>query len=258
MSADWSAGDVTVDIADDHVATVEFHRPPDNHFDVWLVADIADALEWIDQQPEVRAVVLRSEGKHFCAGAQFAGGMPRGDGKRSLYEEGARIFAAKKPIVVVVQGAAVGGGLGLALTGDFRVGAPEARLVANFARLGFHQGFGITATLPPIVGQQRAMEMLYTGARLSGEQAHAIGLLDRLVPLADVRDEAHRMAAEIAESAPLALLSIRQTLRGDLADKVRAATAIESQRQGELRETEDFAEGRAASLERRPPKFVGR
>lgn len=256
---EWSAGDVTVDVGDDHVATVEFHRPPDNFFDIDLVADLADALAWVDGQAEARAVVLCSEGKNFCAGAALGGdGLSGRNRVTNLYQEGVRIFGNRKPIVVAVQGAAVGGGLGLALTGDFRVGAPEARLTANFARLGFHQGFGLSVTLPPIVGQQRALEMLYTGARLNGEQAHAIGLLDRLVPLAEVRDEAHRLAADIAVSAPLSLLAIRQTMRGDLADKVRAATAVEAARQDELRVTDDFAEGVKASGERRTPNFVGR
>lgn len=255
----WKSGDVTVEVGDDHVATVEFHRPPDNFFDVTLVHDIADALAWVDDEGSARAVVLCSEGKNFCAGASLGGGgLAGGERVLNLYQEGIRIFESRRPIVVVVQGAAIGGGLGLALTGDFRVGAPESRMAANFARLGFHQGFGLSATLPPIVGQQRALEMLYTGARLNGEQAHAIGLLDRLAPLDEVRAEAHRFAAEIAISAPLSLLAIRETMRGDLADKVRVATAREAQEQDILRVTADFAEGVKATAERRTPQFEGR
>jgi len=255
----WTSGDVTVEVGDDYVATVEFHRPPNNFFDVALVHDIADALAWIDDDGSARAVVLCSEGKNFCAGATLGGGgLARGERVTSLYEEGIRIFSSRRPIVVVVQGAAIGGGLGLALTGDFRVGSPESRLSANFAQLGFHHGFGISATLPPIVGQQRALEMLYTGARLNGEEAHAIGLLDRLVPLDEVRAEAHRLAAQIASSAPLSLLSIRETMRGDLADKVRVATEREAQEQDILGKTADFAEGVKATAERRTPQFEGR
>src|SRR6202030_4695081 len=118
--------------------------------------------------------------KHFCAGANFAGDTPaEGD----LYEQAVRLFAAGLPLVAAVQGAAVGGGLGVALSADFRVATPETRFSANFARLGIHHGFGITVTLPLVVGHQRALEMLYTGDRLGGEQAHAIGLCDRLVPV---------------------------------------------------------------------------
>jgi 2-(1,2-epoxy-1,2-dihydrophenyl)acetyl-CoA isomerase len=157
-----------------------------------------------------------------------------------------------------VQGAAIGGGLGLALSADFRVAAPEARFSANFARLGFHHGFGLTVTLPPLVGQQKAAELLYTGRRVPGEEALAMGMCDRLAPLASVRAEARAFAAEIAESAPLAVRSIRETMRGDLAARIKAATDREKHEQDWLRKTEDFGEGVRSTAERRPPKFKGR
>ena len=160
--------------------------------------------------------------------------------------------------MAAVQGAAIGGGLGLALMPDFRVAAPEARFSANFARLGFHHGFGLTATLPPIVGNQRALELLYTGRRIDGDEAFAIGLADRLVPLDRVRSEALELAAEIAGSAPLAVASIRRTMRGDLAERVRAATDREKVEQDWLRQTDDWKEGVAAMAERRAPDFRGR
>lgn len=134
----------------------------------------------------------------------------------------------------------------------------EARFSANFARLGFHHGFGTTVTLPAAVGPQRAAEMLFTGARIGGEEAHRIGLLDRLVPLPDVRAEAHRFAADIAACAPLATRSIRATLRSGLVDAIRAATDHEKAEQERLRVTRDFAEGVRAMAERRAPRFEGR
>src|SRR5439155_6446455 len=191
MAIDTTYGDVTVTAGSGHVATVEIHRPPDNYFDPVLVGDIATAFESIDADDDCRAIVLCSEGKHFCAGAALARGAtevaPSG---RHLYDEAVRVFASRTPVVAAVQGAAVGGGLGLALAAGFRVGAPEARFSANFARLGFHHGFGLTVTLPAVVGQQRALELLYTGRRIGGEEAHRIGLVDRLVPVAEVRSEA--------------------------------------------------------------------
>jgi enoyl-CoA hydratase/carnithine racemase len=130
-------------------------------------------------------------------------------------------------------------------------------MAANFSQLGFHHGFGLTATLPPLVGQQKAWDLLYTGRRLAGEQAFAIGLLDRFVAEADVRDEAIRFAAEIATSAPLAVRSIRETMRAGFVDRFRAATAHEQQEQNLLQKTQDFREGTAASIERRVPSFRG-
>lgn len=254
-------GDVSVDLGDDSVAEVEIHRPPNNFFDAILIRSLADAYEEL-AAGACRAIVLCSEGKHFCAGADFHGesdahALPE-EGAASLYHEAVRLFRAPLPVVAAVQGAAIGGGLGVACSADFRVVAPEARFAANFSRLGFHPGFGLSVTLPPIVGQQFALEMFYTGRRITGEEAHAKGLADRLVDLDRVRSEARSLAAEIAGSAPLAVRSIRQTMRGHLADDVARITAHEDAEQVRLRTTEDFVEGTRASLERRPPAFKGR
>jgi enoyl-CoA hydratase/carnithine racemase len=255
-------GDVSVDIGADRVAEVEVHRPPDNFFDVKLIRSLAEAYAVLDDDPACRAIVLGAEGKHFCAGADFsaqsrADALPE-EGAASLYREAVRLFRAQTPVVAAVQGAAVGGGLGLACSADFRVAAPEARFAANFARLGFHQGFGLSVTLPAIVGQQRALELLYTGRRVPGEEAYRMGLCDRLVPLAEVRGGARELAGEIAASGPLAIRAIRQTMRGHLADEVATATDREDAEQIRLRTTEDFQEGIRAMAERRTPEFRGR
>jgi enoyl-CoA hydratase/carnithine racemase len=248
-------GDVSANLDANHVAVVEMHRPPNNFFDTALIASVADAFEKLESSA-CRAIVLCAEGKHFCAGANFGGG-PRDD-TGALYREAVRLFATRTPVVAAIQGAAVGGGLGLALMPDFRVASPEARFSANFARLGFHQGFGLSVTLPRLVGQQVAQELLYTGRRVPGREAVQLGLCDRLAPLTGLREEALALALEIARSAPLAVDSIRQTLRGDLAEAVRAATEREQAEQARLQKTEDFREGISAMAERRTPRFQGR
>ncbi len=253
-------GDVEVTLGSDFVALAEIRRPPNNFFDRALIASLADAFEGLDADDGCRAIVLASEGRHFCAGANFAAKEPAisDDSGRHLYDEAVRLFATRTPVVAAVQGAAIGGGLGLALMPDFRVAAPEARFSANFARLGFHHGFGLSVTLPRLVGLQAAAELLYTGRRVKGEEAHALGLCDRLVPFESVRAEAHGLAAEIAGSAPLAIDSIRETLRGDLAAEIRRATDREKAEQDRLQKTEDFREGTRAMTERRTPEFKGR
>lgn len=253
-------GDIHVALGDDHVALVEIRRPPNNFFDRALIASLADAFEQLDAEPACRAIVLASQGRHFCAGANFGSKESAAidDSGRHLYDEAVRLFATRTPVVAAVQGAAIGGGLGLALVPDFRVAAPEARFSANFARLGFHHGFGLSVTLPRLVGSQAAAELLYTGRRINGEEARELGLCDRLVPIERVREEAHALAAEIAGSAPLAVDSIRETLRGDLAAEIRRATDRERAEQERLQRTEDFAEGIRAMAERRPPRFKGR
>jgi len=253
-------GDVAVDLGADYVALAEIRRPPNNFFDRGLVANLADAFEQLDADDGCRVIVLASQGRHFCAGANFQSSdrRDRDDSGRHLYDEAVRLFATRTPVVAAVQGAAVGGGLGLALMPDFRVAAPEARFSANFARLGFHHGFGLTITLPRLVGQQAAADLLYTGRRIKAEEAHALGLCDRLVPPQRLREEARSLALEIAGSAPLAIASIRETLRGGLSAEIRAATDREKAEQDRLRKTEDFAEGTRAMSERRKPDFAGR
>ena len=252
-----SFGDIAVDLGEDFVATVEIQRGPNNFFSHPMIAGIADALEALDAEPGCRAVLFCSEGKHFCAGADFQGHRRVLDEHgRHIYDEAVRIFSARKPIVAAIQGAAIGGGLGLALVADFRVAAPEARFSANFSRLGFHHGFGLSVTLPRLVGQQKAMDLLYTGRRVPGEEAHAIGLCDQLVPLDEVRERAREFAGEIAASAPLAVESIRRTLRGDLAGDIAAATRRERWEQERLQTTADWKEGVAAMAERRTPNFT--
>jgi 2-(1,2-epoxy-1,2-dihydrophenyl)acetyl-CoA isomerase len=266
MASDQQHPEVTVELGEDFVATVELHRPPDNYFDRALIGELADTYEALDADPGCRAIVLCAEGKHFCAGANLGGGGAGSsgsgdalaDGVGSLYREAIRLFEATTPVVAAVHGAAVGGGLGLACSADFRVGCPQARFAANFARLGFHHGFGLTVTLPAIIGQQRSLELLYTGRRIVGEEAARIGLCDRLVPADQVRAAAHELAAEIAGSAPLAVRSIRATMRGQLAGQVRAATAREGAEQDRLRETADWREGVRAMAERRAPRFEER
>jgi 2-(1,2-epoxy-1,2-dihydrophenyl)acetyl-CoA isomerase len=251
-------GDVAVELGDDYVAVAEIQRPPNNFFDEALIASLADVFEALDATLRCRAAVVASQGKHFCAGANFASEVSLGAVGSRLYDEAVRLFAARTPVVAAVQGGAIGGGLGLALWPDFRVAAPEARFSANFARLGFHHGFGLSVTLPRAVGQQRALELLYTGARIDGERALAIGLCDRLAPLARVRDEARAFAREIAASGPLAIDAIRETQRGALAAEIRAATQREREQQERLQTTADFKEGVAAMAERRTPEFQGR
>ena len=262
MTSAHAGSDLTVDI-DRHVATVEIHRPPNNFFDYDLIHEIANVYERLDADPRCRAIVLCSEGRHFCAGADFSArekwNRERLDQQAGrLYVEAVRVFSCTKPVVAAVQGAAVGGGLGLALSTDFRIACNESRFVANFARLGIHQGFGLSVTLPRLVGQNQAALMLYTGRRLKGPEAVEIGLADELVDLVNVRGRAIDLAMEIAQSAPLAVQSIRATLRMGLAEAVREATDHELAEQSRLRQTDDHREGVAATAQRRLANFEGR
>jgi len=245
-----------------HVALLIFQNPPNNFATVGLLRLIADALEKLDADPQIRAVVLASEGKSFCAGADLVSpngfGAQGNDPLREFYDQALRIFAARKPIIAAVQGAAIGAGLGLAVAADFRIASTEARFSANFVKLGFHPGFGLTCTLPRLIGQQRATEMFLTAERYKAEDVIAWGLVDRLAGVDSLRARALAFANDIAVNAPLSLLATRATLRGDLVERVRATLVHEHREQVQLLNTEDFAEGIRSVGERRPGNFVGR
>ena len=248
---------------DGMIGTIEIRRGPNNFVDTDMVAEIADLLEEWDRTPAVRAIVLCAEGKHFCAGADFGSRGSDGVGVgarrgRHLYKEAQRLWRTGKPIVAAVHGAAVGAGVGLAVMADFRVTCPEARFAVNFTRLGFHPGFALTCTLPRLIGVQKASWLMYSGRRITGEEALVLGLADYCVAQDQVRAKAKEVATEIAQSAPLAIVATRETLRRGLADAVAAATEREYEEQNWLRNTEDFREGVKAMADRRLPDFKAR
>lgn len=249
---------------DGHVATVELRRGPNNFLDISLIGQLADALEALDKNVMVRSIVLCADGKHFCAGANLGkrvadeeAGKKAATQPRHLYHEAQRLTQTKKPMVAAVHGSAIGAGLGLALVADFRVTCKEARLAANFCALGYHPGFGMTFTLPRIVGHQTAKWLCLTGKRLPGDEAVKIGLADRLVEQDKVREVAKEMALELAKAGPLAVQAARETLHGDFVAGFRAATEREAFMQMMLRETNDFKEGVKAGFDRREPVFTG-
>lgn len=243
-----------------HVALLELRHPPFNHVSVPVMRELADMLERLDSDANCRCVVLAAEGRAFCAGADFHGDEDADTARdpAPLYEQAMRLFRTTKPIIAAVQGAAIGAGLGLAVAADFRVTCAEARFSANFNRLGFHPGFGLSAMLPRLVGVQAASLLLYTGRRISGQEAVRIGLADVLAAADDVRTQAIALAAEIALSAPLAVQATRATLHRGLAEEITAANRHEREVQRVHFATADFKEGVQAMSERRLPIFEGR
>jgi enoyl-CoA hydratase/carnithine racemase len=244
----------------DHVGVLTMRRPPTNFFDKELITDLAGAAHALHQDG-FRALVIASEGKHFCAGANF--GDEEGQGDRTLrsivlYKQAVQLFRLPIPVIAAVQGSAVGGGLGLACAADFRVAASSTRFHANFVHLGFHPGFGLSESLAAIVGPQVALDLLATGRRITGDEAAQIRLVDRLVPEEQILSAAVTWAQEIARAAPLAVQSVKMTLRGPLADRVEAALDRELVEQTRLWQTEDCQRGIEANLRRATAQFVGR
>lgn len=246
-------------LRDGHVAHIVLARAPHNHVDVDFMARLSGVLRGLDADEQCRAVVLSSGVSAFCAGADFGTAATGGErDPAAFYAQALKLFQNRKPIVAAIEGAAVGAGLGLALAVDFRVASASARFSANFNRLGFHPGFGLSATLPRLIGQQKAAWMFYTGQRVKGDEAAAIGLADACVPAGEALGRAMRWAREIAASAPLAVESTRETLRLGLFDAIVQANQRELDLQRRQFKTQDFREGVAAMAQRRTPIFHGR
>lgn len=237
------------------VATIRLAQPPHNFFTFEMIEGIANALAEFDADSSVRVTLLSAEGKSFCAGADFT--KSSGVSAKDVYGQAARIFDRHKPLVAAVGGAAVGGGLGLAMSADFRIANANAGFHANFANIGLHPGFALTATLPAIVGAHRARELLLTARRVDGAEALVLGLVDRLSAPDTLNAEAMAYAQQIAANAPLALKTIGAAVQRVRGDEARAAMAAELAEQTILFATKDFREGVRASVERRPAQFQG-
>lgn len=245
----------------DYVGVVTFSNPPYNFVTMELLQEFQDVFRCLDRDSQCRSIVIAAEGTVFCAGANFTSALDEGanpaDAADKFYALAMTLYEVKKPIVAAVQGAAIGAGFGLSLVADFRVACPEATFSANFTRLGFHPGFGMSVTLPRIVGINNAELLFYTGRRIKGEEAQRMGLLTTLVEREKVLLSALDLAAEIAISAPLAVQDTRTNLRKGLAEQILKANARELELQKIHMGTQDFQEGIVASQERRDPVFSG-
>ena len=233
-----------------HVAVVTFNRGRNNFLNHDLVDQIASVIESL-AGGDCRAVVLRTTSRHFC-------GEPGSTARGNIVDVVPRLFRLPLPVVATIEGAAVGGGLGLALAADFRIATPSAYFLLNFTRLGINQGFGLSLSLPRLVGHQRAAEMLYTARRVSGEEAVAWGLCDRLVDTGAADEAAYALASEIAVSSPAAVEASRRTLRADLMSGIEETLRAEMAQQRTLMATADFREGVQAWKDKRMPQFRGR
>jgi enoyl-CoA hydratase/carnithine racemase len=251
---------VAVIEAAEHVVELRMSGLAGNPIDLTLVQTISRALDALETDEACRVVLLTSADRHFCVGAtrkinsEGASAWSTPD----LYAAAERLFRFRKPIVAITQGASIGGGLGLAMAADFRYAASSSIFAANFTRLGYHPGFGLTATLPRVVGRQAALDLLTTGRRIDAGEALHIGLCDAVADDADIRDLALDFTSELAGAAPLAVEAVKATLAGDFTTLLRDALARELAEQERLKQTIDFIEGMAAMRERRNPEFTGR
>lgn len=254
--------EVTTELfAEGTVGLVRFSDGERNHLSPEMITQICDAYDSL-QDGGSRAIVLSTHSRHFCAGADFSGDQPgRERSERTsspIYDVVPRLFARRVPVVAVVDGAAIGGGLGLAMSADFRVAGPTARFSANFARIGMSQGFGLTHTLQQAIGKRAASRMLYTGGSVDSQASVVLGLSELAADTrAQAEEAALSLAGEIARSAPLAINAVHALLNPDIPEIIRDTLRRELSHQRPLYATDDFREGVLAARERRGPHFSG-
>jgi 2-(1,2-epoxy-1,2-dihydrophenyl)acetyl-CoA isomerase len=249
------------------VATITLERPAAyNALTRKLLRSLHATLTDVAHDQAIRAVVITGAGKGFCAGQAlddadtiFAGGQA--DLYNAVVEGFNPVIAAlltmEKPVVAAVNGVAAGAGFGIALACDFRIVADSALFTTAFAKIGLVPDSGVSLLLPRIVGYARALEMCMLSGKVDAHQAHALGLVTELVPLAEVLTRAQRFAAQLA-AGPKALGLIKRELARNALGDVAAALTYEAEVQSIAGETEDAREGIAAFGEKRPPQFGGR
>lgn len=249
------------------VATISLNRPEVlNAFNGKMHEEIYAAFEAAEEDEEVRAVVLRGEGRGFSAGADLSevvegNGSERpdlGEYLRSSYSRLVmKMVLMEKPVVAALHGPVYGAGLGIALACDLRVAAESARFSVAFIKIGLIPDAGISFFLPRLIGMGRAMEMAMLGETVEAEEGKNIGLVNRVVTDEAVADEAAALAGRLASMPTRALGRIKVTLYGSFEEDIAAALEKEARGQTFCGYTDDHREGVAAFFEKREAKFTG-
>ena len=251
--------------ADGMVGVITLDRPDNrNSMTPELLDAFAAASAKARADASIRCLIVTGTGACFSSGADFKSTLQRDTGEAphersyAMYVPFLSLLDIDVPIVGALNGHTVGGGFGLALVCDIRIGAVEAKYGANFVTLGLAPGMSISYLLPRLVGMAKANELLLTGRLVYGREAEALGILNKAVPAPDVMPEAMAIATTIAGNAPLAVRHTKAAIRRGLALTVREAAREEAIAQAETLATADCAEGIAALLAKRPPVFTGR
>jgi len=250
---------------DETVGVITLNRPDNRNS---MTPELLDAFSAASARARgdssIRALVVTGTGACFSSGADFKSTLQRDTGEAphersyAMYVPFLSLLDIEVPVIGALNGHTVGGGFGLALVCDMRIGALDAKYGANFVKLGLAPGMSISYLLPRLVGMAKANELLLSGRLVEGAEAERLGILNRAVPSAEVMPAAMELARTIAANAPLAVKHTKAGIRRGLALTVREAAMEEAVAQAETLATEDCREGIAALLAKRPPVFTGR
>ncbi|HEY9085326.1 MAG TPA: enoyl-CoA hydratase-related protein [Candidatus Tyrphobacter sp.] len=248
------------------IAVITLDRPGVlNALDAALLSELSHALAYLDEQPDVRAVILTGSGeKAFAAGADIAGlaALRSAAEAKAAAKIGQAITRQMErlrvPIVAAINGFALGGGCEMALACDIRVASETAKFGQPEVNLGIIPGYGGSQRTARLLGRGMAMYLCLTGEIIDAREALRIGLVERVVPAAELMAEAKRIAQTIASKAPLAIAACKRAIDGGLHLSIDDALELEATEFSRLIETADFSEGASAFLEKRKPEFIGR
>jgi enoyl-CoA hydratase len=250
---------------DGAVAIITINRPKAlNALTATVLSELLAAFKELELDKGVRAVVITGSGdKAFVAGADIGelAALPSAEAASEKARAGhvitTHLEQSRLPVIVAINGFALGGGLELAMAGDIRVAASSAKVGQPEVNLGIIGGFGGTQRLPRLVGEGMASYLLLSGEMISADEAKQAGLVDRVVPPDQLMAEAKRIAAAIAGKAPLAIAATNDLIHRGTQTNLRAALELEASAFGRIAVTNDAREGTKAFLEKRPPNFTG-
>lgn len=262
------SGPVLLEVRHENIATLLLNRPDKlNALNAELSTALNAALERIAQDDSVRVVVLSGAGRAFCSGGDL-GAIGRGQ-QRNETADLERILRAgmqmvvkmrtmRQPVIAAINGPAAGAGMNVALAADIRIAADIATFGQNFSRVGLFPDYGGIYLLPELVGPSAAAELFYTGEMIDAPTALRLGIVNRVVPLAQLEAEVKALAQKIALGPPIPIRAVKQALFASHQAELAKALDLEVELQMKCFASEDCREGVRAFLEKRPPKFTGK
>lgn len=248
----------------DRIATLSVNRPDKlNALSDATVAELGAAFDELRLRDDVGGVIVTGAGRAFVAGADIAElaaqtpviAKARARGGQAVFR---RIETSPKPVIAAVNGFALGGGCELAMACHIRIAAESAKFGQPEVKLGLAPGYGGTQRLPRLIGKGRALELLLTGEMIDAAEAFRIGLVNRVVPQAELLGAAADLMKKILANAPLAVALCIEAVDRGLGMSLDDGMILEANHFGLLSATEDMREGTAAFLEKRPPEFKSR
>lgn len=249
---------------EERIATVTINRPPANALSSSVLKELSAVLDDLEHEEEVRVIVINGEGRFFSAGADIKEFTTVSTGeefsKLSTYgqELFERIENFSKPIIASIHGAALGGGLELAMGCHFRIVSENAKLGLPELQLGLIPGFAGTTRLPKYVGVAKAAEMLWTSEPITGAEAVKVGLANHAFPEESLLEETYKIARKIALKSPVSIRATIELLNITKTEQYRAAVNKEAELFGSVFTSEDGQEGIKAFIDKRQPQFSGK